>query len=30
MSVVAQHCSLCNKPALFPEFVVVERPSYRR
>ena len=29
MSVVAQHCSLCNKPVLFSEFVVVEGPSYR-
>ena len=29
MSVVAQHCSLCDKPALFFKFVVVEEPSYR-
>ena len=29
MSVVAQHHSLCDKPASFPEFVVVEEPSYR-
>ena len=30
MSVVAQCCSSCDKPALFPEFVVVEGPSCRR
>ena len=29
MSVIAQHCSLCNESALFSEFVVVEGPSYR-
>ena len=30
MSVVAQHCSSCDKPASFPEFVVVGGPSCRR
>ena len=29
MSVIDQHCSLCNEPASFPEFVVVEESSYR-
>ena len=29
MSVIAQHYSLCNEPVLFPEFIVVEEPSYR-
>ena len=29
MSVIAQHYSLCNEPASFSEFVVVEEPSYR-
>ena len=29
MSVVAQHCSPCDEPASFPEFIVVEGPSCR-